>query len=67
MPLYAYACTNCGYEVEKLETLQSLSIQDCEKCKKNKTLLRKLSAPSSIAFTGGGWYKDAYSKPTPKS
>lgn len=61
MPLYTYQCSNCKVlVVDKLEPISAEQIQDCPQCKKKHTFIRQLSAPSSINFSGSGWYKDGY-------
>ncbi|HCU25841.1 MAG TPA: transcriptional regulator [Deltaproteobacteria bacterium] len=70
MPVYEYACTNCG---KQFEEFQKLSDKPLKKCKICGGTLQRLISQSSFALKGGGWYKDGYSnsnakpKETPKS
>lgn len=59
MPLYVYACKNCGINIEKLESLSAPETQNCESCGQSDGLSRQI-APGSFALTGSGWYSDGY-------
>lgn len=65
MPLYAFKCTDCGSEFEKLMSVKqkcdSETVIFCPECgcPENKALLSR----TSFSLKGGGWYKDGYSKP----
>lgn len=61
MPIYVYRCSNCGINIEKLETIHASATQQCECCGHTDGLKRQI-ANSSFAFAGSGWYKDSYSK-----
>ena len=53
MPIYEYACTNCG---ERTEAKQSFTDPPLEECPHCGGLLRKLYSPVGIVFKGTGFY-----------
>lgn len=61
MPIYDYKCVNCGISIEKLESINSPTTQECKSCGQSDGLKRQI-ARSSFSLTGSGWYKDNYSK-----
>ena len=62
MPIYEWYCSNCGHEEEILQEIDAPS-PVCLKCEK---VMKKRISKSSFSLKGGGWYKDGYSKPSPK-
>ena len=58
MPLYAYRCTECGYEYEKIQSFSAAPETECPKCK--GAVERPLTAPA-LQFKGSGWYVSDYS------
>lgn len=59
MPIYEYACENCGKRFEKL---QKLSDKPCKKCPSCGGPLRKLMSSPAIKFKGNGFYINDYAK-----
>ena len=59
MPLYEYACTQCGQHIEKIQKFSDPPLTRCEKC--GGTLKRVLSSPA-IRFKGSGWYVTDYAR-----
>ena len=55
MPIYAYACENCGKELEKLQKISDPVLVDCPACS-GQTLKRQLTAPN-FRLSGAGWYE----------
>jgi putative FmdB family regulatory protein len=53
MPVYEYACTNCG---ERTEARQSFTDPPLETCGICGGKLRKLFSPVGIVFKGSGFY-----------
>ena len=53
MPIYEYACTNCG---ERTEAKQGFEDPPLEKCPHCGGHLRKLYSPVGIVFKGSGFY-----------
>jgi putative FmdB family regulatory protein len=60
MPIYEYACANCGATVEAIQKVDDKPLKKCPECGKNK-LSREISAPS-FTFKGSGWYINDYAK-----
>ncbi len=60
MPIYEYACANCGATVEAIQKVDDKPLKKCPECGKNK-LSREVSAPS-FTFKGSGWYINDYAK-----
>ena len=59
MPLYEYACTQCGQHVERIQKFSDPPLTLCEKC--GGELKRVLSSPA-IQFKGSGWYVTDYAR-----
>ena len=53
MPIYVYACTNCG---ERTEARQSFDDPPLEVCPHCNGKLRKMYSPVGIVFKGSGFY-----------
>lgn len=53
MPIYVYACTNCG---ERTEAKQSFDDPPLEVCPQCGGKLRKMYSPVGIVFKGSGFY-----------
>ena len=63
MPLYEYACTQCGQRTEKIRKFSDPPLTKCEKCGGK---LKQLVSSSAIQFKGSGWYVTDYArKPSP--
>jgi putative FmdB family regulatory protein len=54
MPIYEFACQDCGHEFEKIQSFSDSSTPDCPNCQ-GRHVQRRLSAPA-IHFKGSGWY-----------
>src|SRR5215471_4303229 len=57
MPIYGYRCTECGHE---LEVLQSMSAEPLKVCAECGGALRKLLYPVGVQFKGSGFYTTDY-------
>ena len=65
MPIYEYACTNCGERTEAKQTFDDPPLEECPQCGGK---LRKLYSPVGIVFKGSGFYStDAKNKKTTTS
>ena len=56
MPIYEFACTQCGEQVELLVKMGTEETQ-CPAC--GKTMRKQISAPN-FHLPGHFWYKDGY-------
>ncbi|HEX8811845.1 MAG TPA: FmdB family zinc ribbon protein [Terracidiphilus sp.] len=63
MPLYAYRCTQCGHQYEKVQKFSAEPEIVCPQC--GGPLERPLTAPA-LQFKGSGWYINDYA-PKPAS
>lgn len=65
MPIYEYACTNCGERTEAKQSFDDPPLEECPHCGGK---LRKLYSPVGVVFKGSGFYStDAKGKSGTKS
>ena len=55
MPIYEYACTQCGHTLEKLQKLSDEPLRDCPEC--GQASLEKQVTAAGFRLKGGGWYE----------
>ena len=55
MPIYGYACRNCGHTLDALQKMADDPLTDCPECEQ-PALKRQLSAPR-FRLKGQGWYE----------
>ena len=66
MPIYEYACNECGHELEALQKMSDAPLVDCPACAR-PSLKKRISA-AGFRLTGSGWYEtDFKRKPQAKS
>lgn len=53
MPIYAYKCSECGFEKDFLQKMSDAPLTHCPNCGK-ETLKKELSAPG-FELKGSGW------------
>lgn len=53
MPIYEYACTNCGERTEQRQGFDDPPLETCPHCGGR---LRKLYSPVGVVFKGSGFY-----------
>jgi putative FmdB family regulatory protein len=58
MPLYEYACAECGHQLEARQKMSDPPLKICPKC--GDESLERLVSRSSFALKGSGWYADGY-------
>ena len=62
MPTYQYACTECGEQLEAVQSFSDPSLTECPACGGQ---LRKVFSAVGVVFKGSGFYKtDSRSKST---
>ena len=54
MPIYEFACQDCGHEFEKIQSFSDSTTPDCPNCL-GVHIVRRISPPA-IHFKGSGWY-----------
>ncbi len=59
LPLYEYACTQCGQRTEKIRRFSDPPLTKCEKCGGK---LKQLVSSPAIQFKGSGWYVTDYAR-----
>lgn len=63
MPIYGYRCTNCGHELEVLQSMRDAPLTVCEACGGR---LQKKLYPVGVQFKGTGFYSTDYKRSTQK-
>lgn len=53
MPIYVYACSACGKELEVVQSFDDEPLKICPDC--GMELRRKIQQ-ASVRFLGNGWY-----------
>lgn len=61
MPTYEYACSACGNEFERFESITAAPNKVCTKCNKKKAE-RRISSGGGFIFKGTGFYVTDYKK-----
>jgi putative FmdB family regulatory protein len=55
MPIYEYACNDCGHKLEAIQKLSEAPLKDCPDC--GQGALRKLVSAAGFRLKGSGWYE----------
>ena len=55
MPIYEYACSACGHQLEVLQKINDAPMRKCPEC--GKSAMRRLVSAPSFRLKGGGWYE----------
>lgn len=55
MPIYAFECTACGHQFDRLQKLSDADPSECPACG-TASLRRQMTAPS-FRLAGSGWYE----------
>jgi len=59
MPTYEYMCEECGFELEKFQSIMAKPLRKCPECGKLK-LQRLIGTGAGIIFKGSGFYETDY-------
>jgi len=70
MPIYAYRCTQCGFEKDVMRKVSDPLLTTCPECK-TENFAKQLTAPG-FQLKGNGWYATDFkgsgtAKPAAKS
>ena len=57
MPIYGYQCSQCGHELEVLQSVKDEPLRVCPEC---MGPLRKQLFPVGVIFKGSGFYSTDY-------
>jgi putative FmdB family regulatory protein len=60
MPIYAFECSACGHDFDRLQKLSDADPTDCPQCGAPQ-VKRRLTAPQ-FRLAGGGWYETDFKK-----
>jgi putative FmdB family regulatory protein len=60
MPIYAFECSSCGHQFERLQRLADADPTECPECAAAQ-VRRQLTAPS-FRLAGAGWYETDFKK-----
>lgn len=66
MPFYEYKCSECGHELEELQSITAEPLVKCPKCGKD-TLQRLIGTGAGLIFKGSGFYLTDYKNKNSKS
>jgi putative FmdB family regulatory protein len=65
MPIYEYACPDCGHQGEHMQKLADAALITCPSCGKTN-YVKKISA-AGFALKGSGWYVTDFRNGSQKS
>jgi len=54
MPVYQYACPDCGYTFEQQQKFTDPPVDRCPKCGKQRVY--RVVSQVAVTFKGSGWY-----------
>ena len=60
MPIYAFQCTSCGHEFDRLQKMSDPDPDACPECAAGG-VKRQLTAPA-FRLSGSGWYETDFKK-----
>jgi putative FmdB family regulatory protein len=63
MPIYEYACDDCGKQCEVIQKVTDEPIDTCPECSGQ---MHKLISQTSFILKGTGWYATDYASPERK-
>lgn len=64
MPIYAYKCSDCGFEQDVMQKVSDAPLTDCPSCGK-PTFTKQLTA-AGFQLKGSGWYATDFKGGAPK-
>lgn len=64
MPIYAFACTDCGHQFDRLQKLSDPDPEVCPDC--GASAIRRQVTAASFRLAGTGWYETDFKKPGDK-
>ncbi len=64
MPIYAYKCSDCGFEQDVMQKVSDAPLTDCPSCGK-PSFTKQLTA-AGFQLKGSGWYATDFKGGAPK-
>jgi putative FmdB family regulatory protein len=64
VPIYEYLCESCGRIQEHFQKVSDPPLEKCPECEGRTA---RVMSRTTFHLKGGGWYKDLYGTPAPKS
>lgn len=64
MPIYAFACMDCGHQFDRLQKLSDPDPEVCPDC--GASAIRRQVTSASFRLAGSGWYETDFKKPGDK-
>lgn len=55
MPIYEYACQECGHQLDALQKIADAHLTDCPEC--NASALKRMISAPRFRLKGQGWYE----------
>ena len=63
MPIYEYACAQCGHSDSELDSISAPRVKKCPQC--GRRSFKRLISAAAFHLKGGGWYETDF-KDKPK-
>lgn len=64
MPIYAYKCSDCGFEQDVMQKVSDAPLTDCPQC--GKPAFAKQLTAAGFQLKGSGWYATDFKGSAPK-
>lgn len=65
VPIYAYRCTNCGFQKDVLQKLSDAALTECPSC--HAAAFKKQVTAAGFQLKGSGWYATDFRNPPEKA
>ena len=65
MPIYEYACVECGHEFDALQKLSDAPLTLCPECQQES--LQKIVSAPGFRLSGSGWYETDFKSKNQKN
>ena len=65
MPIYEYACLECGHEFDALQKMSDAPLTDCPAC--HQPRLQKIVSAPGFRLSGSGWYETDFKSKNQKN
>ncbi len=65
MPIYEYACVECGHEFDALQKMSDAPLTECPAC--HQSSLQKIVSAPGFRLSGSGWYETDFKSKNQKN